>query len=291
MRKESIKQIRVCALKKVGEQMNHIVAAAVVLSVVSIARGQDYPKVPPERAEVILSMRAGAVKDFLKLPRGSIDFPWRLHVPDPLVEGVKYPLVVFLHGAGRRGDDNVGPMELAWDFIKPEAQEKYPCFIVAGQVPRGRTWSPFGPARQKFRDAGKDVPITEEMTAMLSVVDDLLEKEPIDPTRLYVVGQSMGGYGTWDALERRPDLWAAAVPICGGGSPQKAHLFEDVPIWAWHGEKDQAVPPQESRDMIEALRAAGGNPKYSELPNVGHGSWSVAFSDPALFEWLFSQKK
>ncbi|MBN2711246.1 MAG: prolyl oligopeptidase family serine peptidase [Planctomycetes bacterium] len=251
----------------------------------------DYPAVPKEHAEVILKMEEGAEKDAVKLPRGKVDFKWRLFTPEKADKKKPLPLVVFLHGAGRRGDDNVGPMELAWSFITPEAQKENPCFVLAGQVQKGRGWTPFLAQRDKLVKQGKEIAITDEMTALLKVVDRMLKERPIDKKRVYVVGQSMGGYGTWDALERRPELFAAAVPICGGGSPEKAKLFKDVPIWAWHGEKDTTVPVKNTRDMIDALKEAGGKPIYTEVPGCGHGVWGKTFAAPKLYEWLFAQKK
>lgn len=113
----------------------------------------------------------------------------------------------------------------------------------------------------------------------------------IDPDRLYITGLSMGGFGTWDAIQRKPDLFAAAVPICGGGDVSKASHITKIPIWVFHGAEDNLVNPKWSRDMVEAIKRAGGNPKYTEYPGVGHHSWVPAYSDPELFEWLFSQKK
>ena len=118
-----------------------------------------------------------------------------------------------------------------------------------------------------------------------------MQKElPIDPKRLYVMGLSMGGYGTWDALQRYPEKFAAAVPICGGGDETAADRIK-APVWAFHGDADGAVPVQRSRNMIEAIRKAGGKPKYTEYPGVGHNSWSAAFKDPELLKWLFSHHK
>ena len=135
------------------------------------------------------------------------------------------------------------------------------------------------------------VKITAEMQATLSLVEKLAGERPIDRKRLYVIGQSRGGFGTWDAMIRRPDLWAAGVPICGAGDPNKAELIKSIPIWAWHGANDAAVPVAGSREMIEALKKAGANPLYTEPHNVGHGVWVPALEDPKLHEWLFNQRK
>jgi predicted peptidase len=101
----------------------------------------------------------------------------------------------------------------------------------------------------------------------------------------------MGGYGTWHALALRPGFFAAAVPVCGGADLKSAEKIKDVPIWVFHGDKDNAVPVARSREMVEALKKAGGSPKYTEYPGVGHNSWDKAYADPEMFAWLFAQKR
>lgn len=242
----------------------------------------DYGKVKPEITAAVEKTEAGLVTEPIKMP-------WRLYVPEGASKDKPLPLLVFLHGAGRRGTDNIGPMGLAWPFITPEAQSKNPCFVFAPQVDEAHRW-----VNQNFNlgcyDAGK-IPATPEMNAALSMVDKLIAGRPIDPRRVYVVGQSMGGYGTWDAMVRRPDLWAAAVPVCGAGDPSQAETIKGIPVWAWHGENDTMVPVLGSRMMIEAITQAGAEPKYNEIPKGGHGVWNRAFADPALQKWLFAQRK
>ncbi len=241
----------------------------------------DYPKVDAARVPQILAMESGVATEPTKLP-------WRLYVPPQASPENKLPLVFFLHGAGRRGDDNVGPMDLAYEFWSPEAQKNNPCFVLAPQCRRGAMWAKLNKERTNFEADEQPVP---ELAAALAVLDSVLKRWPVDPKRLYLTGQSIGGFGTWDALYRRPHLWAAAVPICGGGDPTKAALYKDVAVWAWHGANDTAVPPQCSREMIAALKAAGGHPRYTELPRVGHGSWGPAYRSAELHKWLFSQKR
>jgi poly(3-hydroxybutyrate) depolymerase len=241
----------------------------------------DYPKVDAARVPLILAMESGIATEPTKLP-------WRLYVPPQAGADNKLPLLFFLHGAGRRGDDNVGPMDLAHEFWRPEAQKKHPCLVLAPQCRRGAMWTKMNKERTNFEADEQPVP---EMAAALAALDSVLEKYPVDRKRVYVTGQSIGGFGAWDALYRRPGLWAAAVPVCGGGDPDKAALYKDVPLWAWHGANDTAVPPECSRQMIAALKAAGGNPKYTELPRVGHGSWRPTYESAELHEWLFAQKR
>lgn len=257
-------------------------AAFATASLAQNAADPDYGKEKPQIAAAVSKMEAGEITTPVKMP-------WRLYVPEGASKEKPLPLVVFLHGAGRRGTDNIGPMGLAWSFVTPEAQAKNPCFVFAPQVADGHRW-----VNQNFNLGPYDsekIKETPEMKAALAMVDKLIAERPIDPHRVYVVGQSMGGYGTWDAMVRQPKLWAAAVPICGGGDPAKAESIKAIPVWAWHGENDTAVPVSGSRSMIEALTKAGASPKYNEIPKGGHGVWNRAFADPKLMEWLFAQRK
>jgi predicted peptidase len=125
----------------------------------------------------------------------------------------------------------------------------------------------------------------------LEAIEQLQKEFSIDAARLYITGLSMGGYGVWDAIQRHPDRFAAAAPICGGGDPAQAKRISDIPLWAFHGAKDTAVKPQRSREMIEAIKAAGGDPKYTEYPDAEHNSWSPTYANPDFYAWLFAQRK
>jgi poly(3-hydroxybutyrate) depolymerase len=125
----------------------------------------------------------------------------------------------------------------------------------------------------------------------LEALERLRKEFNIDADRIYIAGLSMGGYGTWDAISRNPTLFAAAVPVCGGGDEAMADKIKDIPIWCFHGDADNAVPVARSRQMINAIKAAGGTPKYTEYPGVGHNSWDKAYAEPELAKWLFEQKR
>jgi len=229
-------------------------------------------------------------KRFYKNTDGNA-WPYRFLKPMDLQKDQCYPLVILLHGIGERGDDNEA--QLKWGakkFATDENRAKYPCFLAVPQCPISDFWA------SALRDLSRDFKMSEEPTQALRMTLELVgtlqdEFPQIDPDRLYITGLSMGGFGTWEAIQRKPDLFAAAVPICGGGDVSKAALLTKIPIWIFHGSEDQLVNPKWSRDMVEAIRNAGGNPKYTEYPDVGHHSWVNAYSDPELFRWLFGQKK
>jgi predicted peptidase len=132
---------------------------------------------------------------------------------------------------------------------------------------------------------------SQPLRQTLELVAALQKEFSIDPARLYITGLSMGGFGVWDAIQRQPDWFAAAAPICSGGDVSLAKKITGVPVWAFHGDADGTVKVRRSRDMIAALKAAGGTPKYTEYQGVGHDSWTATYRDPELYKWLFAQKR
>jgi predicted peptidase len=204
----------------------------------------------------------------------------------------KYPLVLFLHGAGERGDDNEA--QLKWgvqNFATDQAMIAHPAIVIAPQCPLKMGWSNF----TGFREKGKEIVLQPEpskpMKLVIELIHELVKKLPVDTNRLYVTGLSMGGFGTYDAIERYPDLFAAAVPVAGGGDTSKASLIAHIPIWDFHGAEDAAVNPDYSWNMIDALRKNGAHPGFTLLPETGHFSWLAAYSDPLMMDWLFRQHK
>jgi predicted peptidase len=208
--------------------------------------------------------------------------PYRMLRPQNMDETTKYPLVVFLHGAGERGNDNAVHLKhIAPLFLNDSVRTNYPCFVMAPQCPENELWT--------YPDwyAETEAP----MSTVIDLIDSLIENENIDTSRLYITGLSMGGYGTWYLLTRFPEKFAAAVPICGGGDPIRVSSFKDVPIWAFHGKKDDIVPVTETRNMIEALKSVGGSPAYTEYKKVKHDSWVNAYRESRLLRWMFHQRK
>jgi len=184
-----------------------------------------------------------------------------------------YPLVLFLHGAGERGNDNARQLKHgAPEFATEANREKYPAFVVAPQCPQGKFWTQFDG-------------ILKELLASL-------QKEfRVDAKRLYATGLSMGGFGTWSLIAKSPELFAAAAPICGGGDEKQAEKLVKLPIWVFHGDADNVVKPELSRKMVAAIEKAGGKPKYTEYPGMGHDSWTKTYADPEFMKWLFEQKR
>ncbi|MDB5385651.1 MAG: phospholipase/Carboxylesterase [Planctomycetaceae bacterium] len=217
--------------------------------------------------------------------------PYRIMQPEGYAANgtTKYPLVLFLHGAGERGTDNVKQLvHGTGDFAKPENRKKYPCFLIAPQCPEGKRWVEVEWTLKSHKQLPED---SESAKLTLELISSLEKEFRIDPKRRYVTGLSMGGFGTWDLITRHPDLWAAAVPICAGADEATAPKVAKMPIWAFHGDKDTVVIPERSRNMIMAISKAGGKPFYTEYPGVGHNSWAAAYADPQMMEWLFAQKR
>ncbi len=208
---------------------------------------------------------------------------------EKVLEEKRYPLVLFLHGAGERGTDNEKQIiHIKKLFSDPENRAKYQAFVVAPQCPEGKKWV-------EVDWSAKSHTISAEpswaMSNTIDLVEDIIEHYPIDTTRIYVTGLSMGGYGTWDIISRYPDKFAAAIAICGGGDEKMAQKIKNIPIWAFHGSNDKVVPVSRSRNMVNAIKLAGGIPKYTEYKGVGHGSWVKAYNEKNLLDWLFEQKK
>jgi len=156
---------------------------------------------------------------------------------------------------------------------QPAMRQKYPCYIIAPTVGRDQRWD------------------GAPLSALMELIKSSLKEHAIDPARIYVTGQSMGGAGTYSAILAEPNLFAAAVPVCGRGQPDLAKKIVHIPIWIFHGELDRVVPTQHSRDMNAALKKAGGKPTYTEYAGVRHNSWTPAYADKKLWEWLFAQKR
>jgi predicted peptidase len=212
---------------------------------------------------------------------------FRLLFPLNYDSSLKYPMITFLHGAGERGNDNKIQLNFAGQiFTDDEIMKIYPAFVLVPQCPEEYRWveTDWSLERHKMPESP-----SKPFTLLMPLIEKILLSYNIDKNRLYLLGLSMGGFGVWDLISRFPDKFAAAVPICGGGDEEQAKKLINIPIWVFHGELDKVVLPSRSVNMINAIKNAGGNPKFTLYPNVGHGSWNNAFSEPELFPWLFGQ--
>lgn len=219
--------------------------------------------------------------------------PYRFYQPPHMEPRKNYPLVLLMHGAGERGTDNRHQL---YGFREKAFWEKYPCIIIAPQCPKPVPG--LGDQENVWVQTGFGNPshtMKEKPSWPLQFTMDLLDKviaeNPVDQHRIYVTGLSMGGFATWELIQREGDKFAAAIPVCGGADLVFAPKLVNLPIWVFHGDADKTVLPKRSRDMVAAITAAGGHPKYTEYPGVGHGAWAPAYSDPEVWDWLFAQTK
>ena len=219
---------------------------------------------------------------------------YRALQPETIVENVKYPLVLFLHGAGERGSNNSSQLQHgSMQFTNPVNREAYPSFVLFPQCPEDKYWAPS--TRPSKFDASQ-FPMNDSISNPLGMVEELLEQTvrdyPIDTNRIYIIGLSMGGMGTYDIVVRNPNMFAAAVAICGAVNPERLREMEtDTQFRLYHGDADSVVPVDFSREAYKALKQTGKNVEYFEFPGVNHGSWDPAFNQPDFITWLYSQNK
>lgn len=243
---------------------------------------QDYVK---EREEAGPSNEKGeeagdADKEFAKLLTGEWErteahgLKYRIYGARKMrrAKGEGYPLVVYLHG---RGGDVMTPEEpwMANAFTGDDNYRRRPCFVIAPQNPDQLGW------------------IGSKADGVVKIVEELMKKLPVDPTRVYLTGYSMGAYGTFQLLGQEPRMWAAAVPVAGGGNPGAVDDYKKVPIWVFHGEDDKIVPVGQSQAMVEALKEARSKVKYTEFAGEGHGVAGKVYSDEKVHEWIFAQSR
>lgn len=216
---------------------------------------------------------------------------YRLFKSEDYSKTGSYALILTLHGSSLRGSDNRaqlkenrGPMELK-RYIKKHLLN---AMIVSPQCPAGERWveTPwYGDSHSMPEEPNPT------MTLTIALMKNLIRNQVVNPNRIYVTGLSLGGFGCWDIIQREPDLFAAAIPICGGGDTAQASRLKDLPIWIFHGDSDGIVKTKRSRNMFAALQKVGGKVKYTEYPNTGHDSFTPTYNDEKVLEWLFSQKK
>lgn len=203
------------------------------------------------------------------------EFKYFLHLPDATAPQAGYPMMLFLHGAGQRGDD----LEIMTDhglLGHVNAQADFPYLVCAPQCPAGETWAFY-------------------LDELLMLLDQIEQEYPVDRQRVILTGLSMGGNGTWLLACKSPQRFAAAVPICGWGDwildfPERVAAMRSVPVWAFHGRDDDVIPVAESKKMVEALVQAGGQAKLTIYPGVTHNSWDLTYAEQELYTWLESKR-
>ncbi len=199
---------------------------------------------------------------------------YQIFVPHDYKGDKAYPIILFLHGAGETGEDGEKQVAVGLGKAIKKHEKTFP-FIVVFPQSKKRTW-------KADSDDGKRA---------LAIFDDVIKAYKVDDKREYLSGLSMGGFGAWSIAAAYPDRWAAIAPVCGGGDLKTAVKIKDIPCWNFHGDKDTSVKVEKSRDMIKALKDAGGNPRYTEMPGVGHNSWDAAYGNAELYTWLLENKR
>jgi lysophospholipase L1-like esterase/predicted esterase len=217
-------------------------------------------------------------------------YHYRLLAPEHASPGERYPLILFLHGAGERGDDNTLQLtHFPRRMVTPDRRAQFPCFVLAPQCPADERWTrdAWGSRESQPLDPTPTRALQGAIAALLEVV----RTQPIDVDRIYLTGLSMGGYGAFELALRHADWFAAVVPVCGGSDEREASRLAGLPLYIWHGDEDRAVPVARSRAMVEALRALGESPEYEELRGVGHDAWNHAYAHGGCLTWLFAQRR
>jgi len=234
------------------------------------------------------------IKKYKKLVwngKKNISLKYCFREPENINESKKYPLILFLHGAGGRGSNNFEQLYDAGTLDAFKRQSiflEHQTYLLAPQVPENKQW-----VDVNWSSIEHKMPmISETMELTLELLNEVLsdKNNNIDINRVYVMGLSMGGYGVWDILQRRPQLFAAAVPICGGGDTSICSLISHVPIWAWHGDSDDVIDVERSRSMYSELNKSGSDLIYSEIKGRGHDVWIDVWNSKKLWNWLFSKR-
>jgi predicted peptidase len=230
-------------------------AAAMVFSVLARA-GQ--PAEPGQHTQTFEKQMTVKLDYLLFLPEG--------YARD---EGKKWPTILFLHGAGERGSD-LNKVKIHGPPKIVEGKKDFPFIVVSPQCPEDSWWEPLH---------------------VLALLDEVQAKYRVDPERVYLTGLSMGGFGTWEIAMRAPQRFAAIAPICGGGNPVRLRWMKNVPAWVFHGDKDSVVPVQMSDVMVDALKKAGAEVRYTRYEGVDHDSWTKTYENQELYDWFLAHKR
>ena len=255
--------------------------------------------VQPSKLDPVVTKQTKALnKDsLLRVDDGPL--PYRLHVPsDYDGDTYHYPVFIFLHGAGERGNDNTAQLKNAVQYLFDDLES--PLYQSIAFFPQCPSQSASSTGLSQWVDTPwangnysiDNVPESDDLKAVLEILETLKEQYSINDRRVYVMGLSMGGFGTWDLIMRHPEMFAGAVPVCGGGDTSQASKLVNIPIYTFHGTSDTTVPYTGTRDMALAIKNAGGTMiNYDELKGYGHNVWDYAAKKERLMSWLFSHSK
>ena len=231
--------------------------------------------------------------------KGKDSLNYRIMYPSKYDVNKKYPVILFLHGAGERGSDNQKQLSHGAKLFADSANRaKYPAFVIFPQCPESDFWAKIEREQAPGTDTLggfhfiSDGNIGKSLGLAVNLIDSFAKTPQVNTKKIYLGGLSMGGMGTFELLWRKPGFFAAGFPMCGGGDPAKVNIYaKNFPIWVFHGSNDPIVPVSNSRLMVNALKNAGANVTYSAYPGVGHNSWDNAFAEPQLLDWIFAQER
>ncbi len=222
--------------------------------------------------------------------KNGLSLPYRIYVPEGNIKK-EQPLLIFLHGAGECGNDNTTHISIHNELLIKVINDKEmsEAYIIAPQCPKEMKWVDVLWDKGNYKLC--DTPQSKPMQTVTELMELICGKYNIDKKRIYVSGLSMGGFGTWDLIMRYPDIFAAAVPICGGADPREAERIKHIPIRTFHGAFDPVVPAEGTIKMVEELKRHGAEIQYTELPQEDHNCWRYAYAETDTVEWLFARKK
>lgn len=205
----------------------------------------------------------------------------------------QYPVHLFLHGSGERGNNNSSQLTHGGKlFLKKENREKYNSWVIFPQCKENDRWPSLSSDLWNKNLENKIIEPNESLGLVIKMMDEFIERKEVNKNKIYVSGLSMGGMGTFELLFRRPNMFAAATPICGNGITQLAKLYADkVPLWIFHGSDDKVITPKHSLKMAKAIINSGGSPRMTLYENVGHDSWNNAFAEKDFLKWIHSKSK
>ncbi len=261
---------------------------APVTTTVPVSTGKPDPVANPNQK--VLDPKTAFEAKVFEATNG-LDLPYRIYIPEDYSEEYAYPVVVVLHGAGERGTDNTNQLNnLVPNLFIKKNSPLYQAIVICPQCPTDTQWVNTPWANGNY--SVDRVPISKPLQATVELLDSLIDTYSINTNRQYVMGLSMGGFGTWDLLMRYPERFAAAIPFCGGADTSKAASLVNIPIHTFHDTTDGTVPCAGTQAMVEAIKAAGGKLiEYTETSRYGHDVWSPGSRSLALFNWLFEQRK